>query len=54
MDEKAIYGEYTIEASTLTIIEAITGETRTFNISRSGLRLTLEDGDGQSTWGTLD
>ncbi|MCH8957827.1 hypothetical protein IIA28_21310 [candidate division KSB1 bacterium] len=52
--EKAIYGEYTIEASTLTIIEAITGETRTFNISRSGLRLTLEDGDGQSTWGTLD
>lgn len=53
-DSEATSGTYSINESTLTIFDVRTGDTKVFGISRSKLRLTLEDDESQTTWGKID
>ncbi len=53
-DSEATSGTYSINESTLTIVDVRTGDTKVFGISRSKLRLTLEDDESQTTWGKID
>ncbi|MFQ5708207.1 MAG: hypothetical protein ACE5HO_12190 [bacterium] len=53
-DEEATSGTYSINESTLTIVDVRTGDNKVFRISRSKLRLTLEDDESLTTWGKID